>query len=110
MAKVYIPYYSGSSSRIAKFKPDFIFWFRKGCKYLILFLDPKGTEHAANYKKIDGYSRIFEENGEPKVFAYENECGKLEVRVILRFWNKRLDDVPDAYLSYYVADLDKLAE
>jgi hypothetical protein len=108
--KVYIPYYSGISSRIAKFKPDFIFWFRKGCKYLILFLDPKGTEHAANYKKIDGYSRIFEENGEPKVFAYEDECGKLEVRVILRFWNERLNNVPDAYLIYYVEDLDKLAE
>jgi hypothetical protein len=108
--KVYIPYYSGNSSGIAKFKPDFIFWFRKGCKYLILFLDPKGTEHAANYRKIDGYSKLFEENGEPKVFAYEEECGKMEVRVILRFWNKNLRGVPDAYLIYYVADLDELAE
>jgi Type III restriction enzyme, res subunit. len=108
--KVYIPYYSENSSGIAKFKPDFIFWFRKGCKYLILFLDPKGTEHAANYRKIDGYSKLFEENGEPKVFAYEEECGKMEVRVILRFWNKNLRGVPDAYLIYYVADLDKLAE
>jgi hypothetical protein len=108
--KVYIPYYSENSSGIAKFKPDFIFWFRKGCKYLILFLDPKGTEHAANYRKIDGYSKLFEENGEPKVFAYEEECGKMEVRVILRFWNKNLHRVPDAYSIYYVADLDKLAE
>jgi hypothetical protein len=108
--KVYIPYYSENSSGIGKFKPDFIFWFRKGCKYLILFLDPKGTEHAANYRKIDGYSRLFEENGEPKVFAYEEECGKMEVRVILRFWNKNLRGVPDAYLIYYVGDLDKLAE
>jgi type III restriction enzyme len=86
--KVYIPYYSENSSGIGKFKPDFIFWFRKGCKYLILFLDPKGTEHAANYRKIDGYSKLFEENGEPKVFTYEEECGKMEVRVMLRFWNK----------------------
>jgi len=108
--KVYIPYYSENSSGIGKFKPDFIFWFRKGCKYLILFLDPKGTEHAANYRKIDGYSRLFEENGEPKVFAYEEECGKMEVRVMLRFWNKNLHGVPDAYLIYYVSDLDKLAE
>jgi superfamily II DNA or RNA helicase len=108
--KLYIPYYSENSSGIGKFKPDFIFWFRKGCKYLILFLDPKGTEHAANYRKIDGYSRLFEENGEPKVFAYEEECGKMEVRVILRFWNKKLHSVPDAYLIYYVEDLDKLAE
>jgi type III restriction enzyme len=108
--KLYIPYYSENSSGIGKFKPDFIFWFRKGCKYLILFLDPKGTEHAANYRKIDGYSKLFEENGEPKVFAYEEECGKMEVRVMLRFWNKNLRGVPDAYLIYYVADLDKLAE
>lgn len=108
--KVYIPYYNETSSGIGKFKPDFIFWFRKGCKYLILFLDPKGTEHAVNYRKIDGYSRLFEENGEPKVFAYEEECGKMEVRVMLRFWNKNLHGVPDAYLIYYVADLDKLAE
>jgi type III restriction enzyme len=108
--KLYIPYYSENSSGIGKFKPDFIFWFRKGCKYLILFLDPKGTEHAANYRKIDGYSKLFEENGEPKVFTYEEECGKMEVRVVLRFWNKSLRGVPDAYLIYYVADLDKLAE
>jgi len=108
--KVYIPYYSENSSGIGKFKPDFIFWFRKGCKYLILFLDPKGTEHAANYRKIDGYIKLFEENGEPKVFTYEEECGKMEIRVMLRFWNKRLDSVPDAYSIYYVADLDKLAE
>ncbi len=108
--KVYIPYYSETSSGIGKFKPDFIFWFRKGCKYLILFLDPKGTEHAANYRKIDGYSKLFEENGEPKVFTYEEECGKMEVRVMLRFWNKSLHRVPDAYSIYYVADLDRLAE
>jgi hypothetical protein len=108
--KVYIPYYSENSSGIGKFKPDFIFWFRKGCKYLILFLDPKGTEHAANYRKIDGYSKLFEENGEPKTFTYEEECGKMEVRVMLRFWNKNLRGVPDAYSIYYVADLDKLAE
>jgi hypothetical protein len=34
----------------------------------------------------------------------------MEVRVILRFWNKRLPRVPDAYSIYYVADLDQLAE
>jgi type III restriction enzyme len=108
--KVYIPYYSATSSGIGKFKPDFIFWFRRGCKYLILFLDPKGTEHAANYRKIEGYRKLFEENGEPKVFVYEEECGKMEIRVMLRFWNERLDSVLEEYLIYYVADLDKLAE
>jgi type III restriction enzyme len=107
---VYIPYYNSHSGRIERFKPDFIFWFRKGCKYLILFLDPKGTEHTANYRKIDGYKELFEENGEPKTFAYEEECGKMEIRVILRLWNRRLDRVPEAYTIYYVAGVDKLVE
>jgi hypothetical protein len=107
---VYIPYYNSHSGRIERFKPNFIFWFRKGCKYLILFLDPKGTEHTANYRKIDGYKELFEENGEPKTFAYEEECGKMEIRVILRLWNRRLDRVPEAYTIYYVAGVDKLVE
>jgi type III restriction enzyme len=39
---------------------------------LILFVDPKGTEHADGYRKIDGYSRIFEigEQKQSKDFSY----------------------------------------
>jgi len=58
--EVFIPYYNPSQNRIAKFKPDFIFWAQKGKNYLILFVDPKGTEHTDGYRKIDGYSRLFE--------------------------------------------------
>jgi len=58
--EVVIPYYNPKENNIANFKPDFIFWMQKGKKYLILFVDPKGTEHADGYRKIDGYSRIFE--------------------------------------------------
>jgi len=63
--EIYIPYYDSTQNRIAKFKPDFIFWMQKGKNYLILFIDPKGTEHTDGYRKIDGYSRLFEveENG-----------------------------------------------
>jgi len=57
---VSIPYYNPKENNIASFKPDFIFWAQKGKRYLILFVDPKGTEHADGYRKIDGYSRIFE--------------------------------------------------
>jgi hypothetical protein len=63
--EVFIPYYNPKENNIANFKPDFIFWAQKGERYLILFVDPKGTEHADGYRKIDGYSRIFE-IGEPK--------------------------------------------
>ncbi|MGI6315023.1 MAG: DEAD/DEAH box helicase family protein [Patescibacteria group bacterium] len=63
--KVLIPYYNPKENNIANFKPDFIFWAQKGKRYLILFVDPKGTEHTDGYRKIDGYSRIFE-TGEQK--------------------------------------------
>jgi hypothetical protein len=58
--EVLIPYYNSKENSIANFKPDFIFWAQKDNRYLILFVDPKGTEHADGYRKIDGYSRIFE--------------------------------------------------
>jgi len=37
-----------------------------------LFVDPKGTEHADGYRKIDGYSRIFEigEQKQSRDFLY----------------------------------------
>lgn len=63
--EVLIPYYNPKENNIANFKPDFIFWAQKGKRYLILFVDPKGTEYADGYRKIDGYSKIFE-IGEPK--------------------------------------------
>lgn len=70
--EVLIPYYNPKENNIANFKPDFIFWAQKGKRYLILFVDPKGTEHADGYRKIDGYSKIFEigEQKESKEFSY----------------------------------------
>jgi superfamily II DNA or RNA helicase len=70
--EVLIPYYNPKENNIANFKPDFIFWAQKGKHYLILFVDPKGTEHADGYRKIDGYSRIFEigEQKQSRDFLY----------------------------------------
>lgn len=70
--EVYIPYYNPKENNIANFKPDFIFWMQKGNRYIILFVDPKGTEHADGYRKIDGYSKIFEtkEGKESKDFSF----------------------------------------
>jgi hypothetical protein len=70
--EVLIPYYNPKENNIANFKPDFIFWMQKNQQYLILFVDPKGTEHADGYRKIDGYSKIFEigEQKESKKFSY----------------------------------------
>ncbi|MBP6977629.1 MAG: DEAD/DEAH box helicase family protein [Lentimicrobiaceae bacterium] len=70
--EVLIPYYNPKENKIANFKPDFIFWAQKGKRYLILFVDPKGTEHTDGYRKIDGYSRIFEigKQKQSKDFSY----------------------------------------
>ena len=70
--EVLIPYYNPKENNIANFKPDFIFWAQKDKRYLILFVDPKGTEHADGYRKIDGYSRIFEigEQKQSRDFSY----------------------------------------
>jgi len=70
--EIYIPYYNYKKDGIARFKPDFIFWMQKGNDYTILFVDPKGTEHTDGYRKIDGYSRIFETNEkESKIYQFD---------------------------------------
>jgi len=71
--EIYIPYYNPKENRISRFKPDFIFWMKKGNNYRILFIDPKGTEHVDAYRKIEGFSMLFEESGEDKQFKY-NGC------------------------------------
>jgi hypothetical protein len=45
---------------------------QKGNEYTILFVDPKGTEHADGYRKIDGYANIFEnkEHRNSRSFPY----------------------------------------
>lgn len=83
---VYIPYYNPKTNRIDKFKPDFIFWLKKDDKYTILFVDPKGTEHADGYRKIDGYSMVFEieDSGQKisKDFSYNGFT--INVKVLLK--------------------------
>ena len=76
---MYIPYYNAEINGISKFNPDFIFWLKKGKDYLILFVDPKGTEHTNAYRKVDGYKELFEENGKTKVFKYNGFKTKIKL-------------------------------
>jgi hypothetical protein len=76
---IYIPYYNPD---VSNFYPDFIFWLNRGNDYFIVFVDPKGTEHASAYRKIDGYERIFEENGMERVFNYNGF--KVKVKLLLK--------------------------
>jgi hypothetical protein len=88
---------------MANFKPDFIFWAQKDKRYLILFVDPKGTEHTDGYRKIDGYSRIFE-TGEPKQsrdFSYNG----FTINTKLLFKSRRgTADVLENYQKYWFND------
>jgi type III restriction enzyme len=96
--EVHIPYYNPKTNRIDKFKPDFIFWLKKENEYTILFIDPKGTEHTDGYRKIDGYSRMFE-NGykENKDFFYNNY--KVQTKLFLKTNN--IASIPEKYKNYW---------
>lgn len=91
--EVYIPYYNPDANKISPFYPDFIFWLAKGNDYLILFVDPKGTEHTSAYRKIDGYKELYEETGKEKVFNHNSS----NVRIRLRL---RPEDVSKALAEY----------
>lgn len=106
--EVYIPYYQPKTNRIEKFKPDFIFWLKKDKNYTILFVDPKGTEHTDGYRKIDGYSQIFEEdvNGKKNtiIFLYDN-CN-LRVKLFLK--TNDMANVLENYKQYWFDNLSKI--
>ncbi|MFN3763009.1 MAG: restriction endonuclease subunit R, partial [Anaerolineae bacterium] len=75
---IYLPYYDPMANRIAKFKPDFIFWLTKADDYFIVFVDPKGTEHRDADRKLEGYRMVFEEvPGQPRVIPYTSWRGRV---------------------------------
>lgn len=82
--EVSIPYYNPKENKIANFKPDFIFWMQKGKRYLILFVDPKGTEHTDGYRKIDGYSRIFEMDKQKKNRDFSYKELTINIKLLLK--------------------------
>jgi superfamily II DNA or RNA helicase len=98
--EVVIPYYNPKENKITNFKPDFIFWAQKGKRYLILFVDPKGTEHADGYRKIDGYSRIFEigEQKESRDFSYNGFV--INTKLLLKP-RRGIVEVLDNYKKYW---------
>jgi len=106
--EVTIPYYNPKENNIANFKPDFIFWAQKDNRYLILFVDPKGTEHTEGYRKIDGYSRIFEtgEQKRSKDFSYNG----VTINVKLLFKPKKgIAGVLENYRQYWFDNFDDFA-
>lgn len=99
--EVSIPYYNPKEDRISDFKPDFIFWAQKGKKYLILFVDPKGTEHTDGLRKIDGFSRIFEDpvTRSPINFPYNGLI--INVKLLLMPASGDIARVPEPQRKYW---------
>lgn len=95
--EIYIPYYNPKENRISRFKPDFIFWMKKGHEYSVIFIDPKGTEHTDAYRKIDGFSRLFEDEGKERTFKYNGYT----VRVSLFLKPKDIASTLGKYKKYW---------
>jgi type III restriction enzyme len=104
--EVYIPYYDPKTNRMARFKPDFIFWLCKDSRYWIVFVDPKGTEHVDYQRKIDGYREVFYKNGNPRVFYY----GSTVVTVQLFIAVQDVSRVPEEYRVFAFDGVAKLVE
>jgi type III restriction enzyme len=99
-----IPYYYPIENRIANFKPDFIFWLKKGERYHIVFIDPKGTGRTEYEHKVDGYRFLFEENGQPKVFRHQG----LEVTVHVFLFTPDRQYLADGYRKYWFDNIEQV--
>ncbi len=106
--EVLIPYYNPKEHNIANFKPDFIFWAQKGKQYLILFVDPKGTEHVDGYRKIDGFSRIFEIGEEKRSRDFSYNGFTINVKLLLKP-RGGIAKVLENYKRYWFDNFDDFA-
>jgi len=99
--EIYIPYYK--DGKIQKFIPDFIFWLKKGNDYKILFIDPKGKEHTDYQLKIDGYEKIYTQNGSLKTFQIIRNNSTLNIKVELKLFDKDgSSNIPSQYQIYWI--------
>ena len=98
--KIYIPYYSKKNNRQDKFYPDFIFWIKKDNDYYIIFVDPKSTSFTDYEYKVDGYSRIFEEN--EKIKEFHKDQLNIYVYIFLITDDKKI--LPEKYKKYWYDD------
>jgi len=100
--EVHIPYYSPKENDMARFKPDFIFWIKKGKEYTILFVDPKGTSFADYQHKVDGYCKIFKD----KKHLYENQT----ITTKLLLYTNSIATVGEGYREYWFDNFADFAD
>ncbi|MGB9773767.1 MAG: hypothetical protein ACP5JH_09720 [Bacteroidota bacterium] len=67
-----------------------------------MFVDPKGTEHADGYRKIDGYSRIFEikKHGQKESRDFSFNGFNINVKLLLEP-RRGIAEVLDNYKKYW---------
>lgn len=100
--KISIPYSEGANRR--EFYPDFIFWQKSKTSddYKITFVDPKGTKYTPYTSKVDGFKRLFIENGAPKTFVFEKDRKTFNIKVDLKLVKASETSVPDGYEKWWI--------
>jgi len=105
--EVYIPWYNPKTEKIERFKPDFIFWLCRGRKYYILFVDPKSTTYTDYEHKVDWYKKIFEKEGSPKPFPFQD----YEIKIMLSLYCEERKRVSEGgYRKYWFDNIHKILE
>ncbi len=106
MDEIVIPYYYPHENRFANFNPDFIFWMQRGNRYQILFVDPKGTGRTEYEHKVDGYKALFEENGVPKIFKYQD----MDVSVHVSLFTDDSAYLAEGYRKYWFDSIESMVK
>ena len=68
---------------------------------MILFFDPKGTEHTDGYIKIDGYSRIFEKREKKESKNYPFNGFNIRTKLLLMPAHGGIAGVPEPQRKYW---------
>ena len=76
-----------------------------------MLIDPKGTEYADGYRKIDGYSRIFEidVNGKKQTRDFSNNGFTIKAKLLLKP-KKGTANVLENYRRYWFDNFSDFAE
>ena len=101
-SSIAMPYYSIKDNSYHLFYPDFIFWMKKDNEYKIVFVDPKGTEHASYLSKVDGFEKLFFTNGKPTEFKYKNYT----ITFDLKLAHEDEGTIPQKYKDYWISTDD----
>lgn len=102
--EIKMPYYDPENNILTNFKPDFIFWIKKGTDYKIVFVDPKGISHTQYQHKVDWFEKYFGSNENPLVIYHNG----LRMNISLYMITDDINKLPNRYKNYWL-DQDNLS-